>query len=220
MTLDDELQAFNKEVAANLPAGVLASISDCLAELRDRGIASRALPEGGFAPDFTLLDSNGRPVDLASLLRSGPVIVVFYRGSWCPYCNLELRAYQRILPRIKAAGASLVAISPQRPEGGLAMRDNNRIDFPILFDPGARVAHAFGLVFELPAELEQVYRGFGVDLPTENEEAGWRLPIPATYVIAPDSRIVKAGVEVDWTTRMEPETALAAVESLAECARL
>jgi peroxiredoxin len=123
-------------------------------------------------------------VDVGTLLKKGPVIVTFYRGGWCPYCNLEVKAYQEILPQIVAAGASLVAISPEKPDDTLSTAEKNALAFEVLSDVGQKVGRAFGLVYEFSDELKTAYQVFNLDIPLRNGTPGeWALPVSATYVI-------------------------------------
>jgi peroxiredoxin len=145
------------------------------------------LKVGDRAPAIVLNNAKGQRIDAANLLKKGPVIVTFYRGGWCPYCNLELKAYQEVLPEITAAGATLVAISPEKPDDTLSTTEKNALAFEVLSDVGQKVERAFGLVYEFTEELKSAYRGFGHDIPARNgtpEE--WALPVSATYVIDRD----------------------------------
>jgi peroxiredoxin len=187
-------------------AGVQRSIDD----VRKSGIVERALGVGDLAPDFTLPNAHGRPVALADLLRRGPLIISFYRGIWCPYCNLELRAYQRILGDIRAAGGDLVAISPQTPDNSLSTAQKNQLAFEVLNDHGNRVAAEFGIAYATPAIVKQITGMFGVDVvATNGGEDG--LPISATYVVDANGRIALASLDVDFRVRLEPAEALAAL---------
>ena len=141
-------------------------------------------------------------------------LLTFYRGGWCPYCNIQLRAYQAILPEMAALGARLVAISPQLPDGSLTTAQTNALTFDILSDAGNSVARRFGLVYALPEDLREALRSNNKALPAINGDGSWELPVPATYVIAPDGRIVLAGIEVDYRKRLEPDAILAAVKAL------
>ena len=159
-----------------------------IAHLIETGIGQHAKQVGDPAPAIVLPDAQGKPFDLAALLASGPVIVTFYRGGWCPYCNLELKAYQDVLPQIIAAGASLVAISPEKPDDSLSTIEKNALTFPVLSDVGQQVGRAFGLVYAFTDELRAAYDGFKLDISSKNSAPGeWSLPLSATYVIGSDS---------------------------------
>ena len=142
------------------------------------------------------------------------MVVTFYRGDWCPYCNIQLRAYEAILPQIMALGASLIAISPQLPDGSLDTAETNALTFEVLSDVGNQVARSFGLVYALPEELRAAMRSNNKVLPTLNGDDSWELPVPATFVIAADQRIVLASIEVDYRKRLEPDEILSALKRL------
>ena len=180
------------------------------AELRN-GLARTALKKGDRAPAIALTNARGALVDVKSLLKRGPVIVTFYRGGWCPYCNLELRAFQEILPEIKAAGASLVAISPEKPDDTLSTAEKNALDFEVLSDIGQKAGRAFGLVYSFSDELKWAYRNFGLDIPAKNGADEWALPISATYVIDRDGIIIYAYTDADYRDRADPRDVLVAL---------
>jgi peroxiredoxin len=215
MGLQDKLDAFKSEFVRTAPAGRPALYEAKIEELRASFAAEKTPRIGDMAPDFSLPDARGNPVSLSELLRLGPVAIAFYRGGWCPYCNLQLRAYQEILPQITASGARLVAISPQLPDGSLGTAEANELTFDVLSDVGNVAASRFGLVYALPEELRAALRSNNKALPGINGDESWELPVPATYVVAPDGRVALAHVEVDYRRRLEPEAILAALKPLA-----
>ncbi|MBK1659700.1 peroxiredoxin-like family protein [Paracraurococcus ruber] len=206
--LQQELDAFAAEWRNKAPAEAQALIAAQIADLRAGGIEARALGAGAALPDVTLPDALGRPVRLRDL---GPVAIVFYRGGWCPYCNLQLRAWQKELAAMTAAGVTLVAISPQTPDASLSTAEKNDLAFPVLSDSEGIAARAFGLLFEMPADLIALYTRFGHDLPRINGPVGWALPIPGTFVAGADGRLVFGRAEADYRKRVEPAEALAAL---------
>jgi peroxiredoxin len=210
MSLQDELDALRAEFVRMAPPGRAALYDAKVEELRQAFPIKKTLKTGDRAPDFTLPNSSGRPVSLAGLLRTGPAVVTFYRGGWCPYCNLQLRAYQRALCEITASGGKLVAISPQLPEGSLSTAEMNKLSFDVLSDVGNFVARSFGLVYSLPDELRAALKA----LPRINGDDSWELPLPATYVIASDRKIALAEIELDYRGRLEPEAIVAALRAL------
>jgi peroxiredoxin len=173
-----------------------------------------ALGIGDRAPDFALRDAAGGVFTLADALGSGPVVVSFYRGAWCPYCNLELRALQQALPDLHAAGAALVAISPNTPDTSVTSVELHGLDYPVLSDIGNEVARGFGLVFTVQDDLEEAYRGMGIDIGAANGTERWEIPLPATYVIDRDGVIVYAFVNTDYRVRAEPADVVSAVMAL------
>ena len=177
--------------------------------LRHSTIAGTMLKVGDRAPPIVLVNAKGQTVDVNTLLKNGPVVVTFYRGGWCPYCNLELRAFQELLPQIIAAGASLVAISPEKSDDTLSTSEKNALTFEVLSDIGQKIGRAFGLVYEFTEELKSAYEEFGHDIPSRNGTPGeWALPIAATYVIDRNGSIVYAYTGVDYRERADPRDIL------------
>lgn len=181
-------------------------------ELATSGISDRVLQAGQPAPDFTLRNAVGVPVTLSGALQGGPVVVTFYRGIWCPYCSLQLRAYQKILPEILRLGGSLLAVSPQDPDKSQATLLKNFLQFEVLSDPGNQVARQFGLVYQVPAWIRSLYISFGVDLPAFNGDQSWELPIPGTFLVGTDSLIKLAYADIDPRNRLEPQAILDALQ--------
>lgn len=214
MGLQQQLDAFKAEFAQRAPAGRAELYEAKLDELRASFALRDAIGVGDRAPDFELPDAKAQPVSLSGLLQEGPAVVTFYRGGWCPYCNMQLRAYQAIVPEMSALGARLVAISPQRPDGSLSTAETNALTFDVLSDAGNEVARRFGLVWSLPEELRAAMRSNGKALPDINGDDSWELPVPATYVVARDGRVALAAIDVDYRKRLEPEVILAALGTL------
>lgn len=214
MGLDQQLADFKAEFLRTAPAGRATLYEAKIEELRASFALEAAISVGAIAPEFRLPDVNGNPVSLADLLRRGPVVVTFYRGGWCPYCNIQLRAYQAVLREIAALGARLVAISPQLPDQSLSTLQANELTFEVLSDVGNHAARRFGLIYALPEELRAALRSNNKALPGINGDESWELPVPATYVIARDGRIALAYIEVDYRKRLEPEAILDALRSL------
>jgi peroxiredoxin len=166
---------------------------------------------GALAPLFTLPDARGGEVALAELLGQGPVVLVFYRGAWCPYCNLQLVAYQRALGDIRAAGAMLVAVSPQTPDQSLTLAEQRALEFPVLSDAANRVAGEYGLVFTAADAATTTMRELGIELASFNGDDTNTLPAASTFVIGPDGRIRFASVSGDYRWRVGPDEVLAAL---------
>ncbi len=173
-----------------------------------------ALGVGDRAPDFELPDIDGGTVQLSDLLANGPVVLTFYRGAWCPYCNSSLQGFQAELGDIMDAGGYLVAVSPQTEIGSQEMASSNALSFPVLSDAGNRVSRAFGLVFKVDQDTQAQYELVGIDLAAVNGSDAWELPVPATYVIDTDGTIRAAFVEADYTQRADPRDVIAALEQL------
>lgn len=184
-------------------------------DLRASGIQGEALGAGEMAPDFALPSADGRLISLESLIAGGPAVIVFYRGGWCPYCNITLCAFESARPEIERLGGRMIAVSPERPEHAADTRRNGELGFEVLSDADGRVARLFGLWFTLPEALVQTYRALGIDLPARNGGEDWALPMPATYVVGRDGVVAYAFVEADYTRRAEPAAVVAALARLA-----
>ena len=215
MSLKAELDAFRADFMAKVPAEVREAMERADMDLAASDILERGLKAGDKVPDFRLPDAHGGVVRLNNLLAKGPVVLSFYRGGWCPYCNLELRALQNALPDITRLGAQLVAISPQTPDESLSTAKKNALTFSVLSDVGSLTAKAFGIAFDLAEELCPIYTRSGHALPDKNGDESWVLPIPATYVIDTDSTIALAFRDVDYRNRLEPAEIIAALRAIA-----
>ena len=201
-----ELEELSQKIRATSSPGLLQANAMAISDLVARGLSASALKKGAVAPDFALPDTHGRLVALNTLLDLGPVVISFYRGGWCPFCNLELRGLQRVLPDIVQAGGTLVAISPQLPDNSLSTEEKNQLTFPVLSDVGNIVAKRFGIVFTLPTALVQANTTMGRDLVEMNGESGaGELPMPATFIIDKCGVIRFAFVEEDWSKRLDPD---------------
>jgi peroxiredoxin len=209
MSLKEQLAEYRADWRKRVPADRQAIMERHIEQLRTGVIARTMLKVGNRAPEFMLRNAKEEIVDIGALRKKGPVIVTIYRGGWCPYCNLELKAFQEILPEIKAAGASLVAISPEKPDATLSTTEKNALAFEVLSDVGQKVGRAFGLVYQFTDELRSAYRGFGHDMPAHNGTPGeWALPVSATYVIDRDGTIIYAYTDVDYRDRADPPDVL------------
>ncbi|MEU3463934.1 peroxiredoxin-like family protein [Streptomyces sp. NPDC006733] len=214
MSLENELRDLYENKHRALPADALEVMDRGGAELAASGLAERALGPGAPAPRFTLPAAAGRPVALDDLLTEGPVVLTFYRGAWCPYCNLALRSLQAHHDAITARGARLVAVSPQIPDESLSLTEKAQLTFDVLSDVGSEVAHRFGIAFDLSDELGAVYDRFGFELRRVNAGHPRTLPLPATYVIDRSGVIRWAFVRADYALRAEPADILAALDAL------
>jgi peroxiredoxin len=220
LTLQDRLDAFKADfVAGRLTFKPSREALDIMHRATDELIASgqaqRARKAGDVAVEFTLNDPDGKPVSSRELLARGPLVLSFYRGVWCPFCNLELQALQAALPEITARGASLVAISPQSAPNSRKSQRDNKLGFPILSDAKSEVANAFGIRFRLQDDLIKLYKSFSNDLPAFNDDPAWVLPMPARYVIGTDGVIAYSEVNPDYTQRLDPSELLPVLDRLA-----
>lgn len=213
-SLSEQLAAYRAGFVQRAAPERVAMIEAATADLRATGIESQALQVGVRAPDVTMPDALNQPVRLSTLWQQGPLVLIFYRGGWCPYCNLELRAWQQHLAALKQIGGQLVAVSPQTPDNSLSTAEKNELAFPVLSDSALEAATAFGVAFEMPPELIDLYSRVGNDLPMLNGNGRWVLPVPATYVIDRNGSIAFAHVEADYRERAEPRDVLVAVAEL------
>ena len=173
-------------------------------ELKKSGIEDKSLKTGDIAPFFRLTNQKGQECSLTDLLNDSLVVINYYRGGWCPYCNLELNALQQILPEISKHGARLAAISPETPDNSLTTHEKNNLDFDILYDKGNKLSEEFGLVFKLPDALRPIYDSFGLDIPAYNGDESYTLPMPATYIVGSKGKILYHFIDADYTKRAEP----------------
>jgi len=204
MSLHDEIAVLQQNMASRIPEHVAGMMRDASETLAQSGLTEQALKAGDTIPDFDLPALADGQIRSSDILKQSPLVISFYRGGWCPYCNLEMQALQRALPDIEQAGGKLVAIAPELPEHAGQTRDAGALTFPLLHDQDNVVARSFGLVFTLPDMLRPVYEGFGIDLEESQGNDHFELPLPATYIVRPDGVIAFAFVDVDYAQRMEP----------------
>ena len=217
MSLQEKLDAFREEVESGgrIPSFVVDKLHKATEELVASGQAARAKKAGDRAPTFVLENTDGRTINLPDLLVKGPVALTFYRGVWCPYCNMELQALEEIRSDIEARGGQLVAISMQTAENSRRSIRLNKLGFPILIDPRGTIANNYGLRFKFPDYLIEIYKTvFKNDLAVINNDPSWSLPMPARYVIGQDGMIAYAEVNPDYTRRPEPAELLPVLDRL------
>lgn len=203
--LQTKLDQLRAEFETNLaPPDVVAGIHRATEDLIASGAAQRALKAGDEAPSFVLPDEDRHTTSSRDLLTRGPLVITFYRGAWCPYCNFDLQALEAARREIEARGANLVAISQQTAPNSRRSQRENRLGYPILVDKGGVVATRFGLRWNVPDYLREIHIRLGADLAQFNGEDSWTLPMPARYVIAPDGTIAYAEINPDYTRRPEP----------------
>jgi peroxiredoxin len=191
-------------IAKYVPAETQAIHARAIAELKQQSLAANSLPVGAKIPEFQLQDHDGKSVSSSDPLAKGRLVLCFIRGRWCPFCVAQMEATNLVLPEIEQAGATLAAISPQTVQQSFFMRDQHKLRFPLLFDPGNKVARLFGLTYRVPAEQKAIYQRAFVNLPFVNGDDSWELPIPATYIIDRDGTVLYASANEDYTERPEP----------------
>lgn len=201
---ESELARELASMAARAPAHIAARITAAVDEIAASGTA-QGLMVGDRAPDFALPNHLGRRVELSQRLVAGPVVLAFYRGEWCPYCNVSIRALQAALPRFEAHGASVMAINPQSPDHSLSMVEKNALAFDVLSDVDQAVIRSYRLLYTIPADMRELYLNeFHNDLARRTADGSWNLPIPATFVIDRAGIIRARHVSADYRTRMDP----------------
>jgi peroxiredoxin len=215
LTISDQSEQLKAAAAEHLPPEVLEVFDRSIQELLDQGIPTKTIKAGDTLDPFTLDDATGTPVSLDQIIERGPAVIVFYRGGWCPYCNLALRTYQQeLLPQLGAFGARLVAISPQSPDESLSTVGKASLEFTVLSDPGSRLADRIGIAFEQADEVLAAQRKLGLDLTTVNAEGAVRLPRPTVLIVDRDRTVRFIDVQPDYTARTEVADIVAALADL------
>ncbi len=213
-TLDQKREEFAKKVTPE----ALAAYEQGIKDIAVTGVLDRALKVGAQAPNFELSDAGGVKRSLAAMLTEGPVVLTWYRGTWCPFCSIQLRAYQDALGTIKELGGQLVAISPQTPDASISMVEKNTLQFTVLSDPGNAVANRFGVAYTLPESVAASFKG-RLDLTKFNGADAAQLPLAATYVIDRSGTITYAFIDIDYRKRAEPADIVAALRAIRDGAK-
>lgn len=214
VSIQPELAATAQHLAAVLPAAASQTIDAGIAAVQAAGLARHSLQAGQRAPNFTLPDAAGQPVSLAALLAAGPVVLVFYRGNWCPYCNVQLRAYNQALASFEALNATLVAVSPQTPDLTSLTVEEKELRFPVLSDLGNAVAKQYGLAFQVGEAVYHTLHGVGIDLAVFNGDDSGELPLTGTFVIARDGTVAWAATDANFKLRPDPAVLLDVLANL------
>ncbi len=214
-SIEEQSQQIQAAAATRLPPEVAEVFAGHLHDLRLTGASETAVAVDDVVEDFVLTDAAGKQVSLSGLVHDGPVVLVFYRGGWCPFCNVALRHYQsELVPQLARFDATLVAISPQMPDESLTVAERHGLVFPVLSDPGARLARRLGIAFTPASEVLAAQRKLGVDITLGNAEACADLPMPTVLVLDTDRVVRFADVRPDYTTRTEVPAIVAALADL------
>ncbi|MGD0595775.1 MAG: peroxiredoxin-like family protein [Acidimicrobiales bacterium] len=212
VTIREQSEQLKAAAAERLPAEVVEVFDRSIRDLLDQGLPSGTVAVGDTLESFTLSDATDAPVTLDQLVEAGPAVMVFYRGGWCPYCNLALRTYQHeLLPELAAFGARLVAISPQSPDQSLSTTEKAGLEFTVLSDPGNRVARSVGIVFQQADDVLEAQRKLGLDLAQVNAEGSTELPRPTVLIVDGDRTVRFVDIQPDYTARTEVSDILAAL---------
>jgi len=212
--LADNIKSFQDELIPTIPEDTLNTLMSELQTLIATGIAEKSINKDRTFPAFNLPNENNELRSLDNFLCNGPLVVSFYRGAWCPYCNLEINALQKSLPDIISAGGQLVAVSPQTPDKSVDQVSASQLSFEVLSDVGNKLAKDCGLVFTLPEALRPIYETWQIDIPGHNGDNSFELPIPATFIIDTDGIIRYAFADMDYTKRLEPNIIIEQLKSL------
>lgn len=218
MSLSEQTQELSNNFINGLDEHDKAAVMGGLEAIRNTPYGVNALRVGDQAKDFRLPNASGGEQTLAALLKEGPLVISFYRGGWCPYCNLEFKALSDALPKINQLGAKLIGISPELPDNSMSTKEKHQLPFDLLSDVGNKVAREYGIVMDVPPSMVPLYIKWGLDVPKSNGDESWELPIPATYVIDEDGKVTFAFVNKNYTERCEPAEIIKALQSLVDAA--
>lgn len=214
-TIATQVATLQAGMAGRLPADVGAAFAAEQADLQTAGVPAGVLAVGDPFPDAELLDATGEPTSVRAATAGRPAVIVFYRGAWCPYCNLTLRAYQeQLAPELDRRGIALVAISPQKPDGSLTMQETHDLTYAVLSDPGNQIATALGILTGPSTDVRAAQSSLGLDLTAVNADGTTGLPMPTVVLVDAEGAIRWIDVHPDYTTRTEPEDVLAAVDAV------
>jgi peroxiredoxin len=214
-TIQEQSEQVKAVSAGRLPAEVLETFARDQAAFRAKGRPANAVAVGDVLSNFTLPDASGRDVSLSGLISNGPLVLVFYRGGWCPYCNLALHQYQsELVPQLASYGATLAAISPQKPDESLTTAEKHDLQFAVLSDAGAAVARQLGIAFEPAEDVLEAQRALGLDIRDGNADGSPELPMPTVLIVDHDRTVRFADVQADYTSRTEVSEILDALKRL------
>jgi peroxiredoxin len=214
VSLSEQAQQNANAFIASLPDDVKHIVGSSMQALMESNIGSQAKNVGDQAPDFSLPNVKGGLSALSDFFETGPVVLSFYRGGWCPYCNLEFKALQSRLEEFKSLGATLIGISPETPDNSLTTVEKNNLQFDVLSDVGNYVVKQYGLSFIVDESMRPLYLKWGINVPEANGDDSYELPIPATYVIDQQGVIRAAHVDKNYINRMDPEDIVVALKSI------
>lgn len=204
MSLRDKHEEISRRAAEKLPAELCQALDGMLQHLAASGMTASSLKPGDRIPDFELPNVEGELVSSADLLARGPLVLSFFRGDWCPYCNAELQALQEALPEIARFNATLVAVTPDTREAALSPKQRHQLGYQVLSDVDNGLGLLFGVIFRMPQDVRDQYLKLGIDLGARHGNEAWLLPLPATYVIDRHGVIRHAELDTDFRRRMEP----------------
>lgn len=212
--MTEEFNTYIEKFKATKPPEVQEKMKNAIDQL-EASNEGKGLAQGEKAPNFNLPNATGQPVELYEQLKKGPVILTFYRGNWCPYCNMELRAYQEIIGEIHGQGVELIAISPQTPDQSMSIQEKHNLEYVVLSDENNEVANQFNLVYQMPEYLVDLYKEIGLNVNEFNGNDTWTLPVSATYIIQTDGTIAYEYTKSDYKDRVEPSEVVEKLKGMA-----
>lgn len=214
MILQEKLNNYKAEKMLNRPNNIQQIMVKESNRVNDLSLLDSTPKVGEELENFNLINALENNVELTELLYDGPIVITFYRGGWCPYCNLELQSYQDSLPQIKALGATLVAITPELPDASLSTTEKNNLEFEVLTDLNSDYSHQIGLAYTLSPEIIDLYNLNGLDVAKHNGENQFDIPLAATLIVDTDRIIKYAFVDTDYTVRAEPTEVIQALKKI------
>lgn len=214
MKLQQQLDKLTAEFANKIPDAAKATMKQANQTLIDSGILERTIKVGDQLPNFTLKNQNGDNISSTELLKQGPLVISFFRGVWCPYCNLEIQALEQYATQFLAEGANIVVISPQAQASNQRTVEQNKLSFDVLMDAGNNYADKLNISFTLAKEIKALYSGFGINLAEHNGEDSWTLPMPTRLVVSTDGNVIAADINPDYTQRPDPSETLTTIKSI------
>lgn len=214
MSLTQSLLEYSRQSKERIPADAYKIMDEATQDLVAKHLSETAIQVGEAFPNKEMITATGRKTTITTLLEKGPLVVSFYRGGWCPYCNIELKALQQSLKDIQGLGGNLIAISPETPDNSLTTAEKNELTFEVLSDVGNGLASQLGLVFQMPMELRKVYADFGIDVQKHNGNNDFELPMPATFVLNEEGVVVYRFVDEHYNQRADVQDILQALEKI------
>ncbi|WP_289039692.1 peroxiredoxin-like family protein [uncultured Zobellia sp.] len=208
MTLLEQTEKVRQNVMNRMPQPIIENFKNDIQQLRENKLREKALQIGDHIPNALLTDITGNDFQLASLLSTDYLILNFYRGGWCPYCNMELREYERLKTEFQSYGANILAISAEVPQLAAQTHAKNEITFPLATDKNAVFMKEVGIVFSISEKAQKDFVGFGMDFKNIHGNENFELPVPAIYVIDKNLKIAFVHIEEDYMTRLEPKELL------------
>lgn len=210
-TLAKQIEDLNQELSSQLPQEILNAFGKSIEDLKTKRIEENSIQIGEQIPEFSLPNALGAIINSEEVFKNGKVILVFYRGSWCPYCNLELKFLQDNLSKIKDQGARLIAVSPQSPDHSLSMTEKNNLGFEVLTDIDNRFAKKLGITFQLQDFVLTYYKSLGIELSDFNKNSDNTLPVPAVFIVDENKVITYKFLDVNYMNRVDVEELIEAL---------